>query len=104
MAEASESVANSGMPDGGFVKVPDGAALGDDAAFDDDLKSTITGGTVLMVGSSNMAQNFTSGTQPFAFTGIGGVEGDAVRGRTGDLMQNAPANGLHGQRLAYHLP
>ncbi|MBO4364720.1 MAG: hypothetical protein J5804_00320 [Eggerthellaceae bacterium] len=51
-----------------------------------------------------MAQNFTSETQLFAFAGIGGVEGDAVRGRTGDLMQNEAANGLHGQRLAYHSP
>ncbi len=38
----------------------------------------MTGGTVLMVGSTGMAQNFTSGEQPFAFATVSGNAGDSV--------------------------
>ncbi len=54
---------------GGTVLVI-GPASGDDGALDYDLSATISGGTVLMVGASGMAQNFTSGTQAFAFARV----------------------------------
>lgn len=47
-------------------------------SFDYDLTATISGGTVLMVGSAGMAQNFTSGTQPFAMTNVSGSAGQNV--------------------------
>lgn len=52
----------------GGVLLVNGPTSGGDGAFDYDLTATVSGGTVLMVGSTGMAQNFTSGTQPFAFT------------------------------------
>ena len=51
---------------------------GGDGAFDYDLTATVTGGTALMVGSTGMAQNFTSGEQPFAFITASGNAGDSV--------------------------
>ena len=50
-----------------------------DGAFDYDSEATISGGTVLMIGSSRMAQSFSSGTQPFlCATNVSGSAGDTV--------------------------
>ena len=49
-----------------------------DGAFDYDKSATISGGTVIMVGSSGMAQSFTSGTQAFAFANVSGKAGDSL--------------------------
>lgn len=49
-----------------------------DGAFDYDLAATINGGTVLMVGSTGMAQSFTSGTQAFAMATTSGTAGQTV--------------------------
>ena len=55
-----------------------GSTSNGDGAFDYDLTATVTGGTVLMVGSNGMAQNFTSGEQPFAFATVSGSAGQNV--------------------------
>ena len=62
----------------GGVLLVNGPTSGGDGAVDYDLTATVTGGTVLMVGSTGMAQNFTSGEQPFAFATVGGNAGDSV--------------------------
>lgn len=62
----------------GGVLLVNGPASGDDAALDYDLSATITGGTVLMIGSSQMAQNFTEGEQPFIYSNVSGNAGDTV--------------------------
>ena len=76
--------AGDGIDSNGSVEVTGGVLLvngptsGGDGAFDYDLTATVTGGTVLMVGSTGMAQNFTSGEQPFAFITASGNAGDSV--------------------------
>lgn len=62
----------------GGVLLVNGPMSGGDGAFDYDLTATVTGGTALMVGSTGMAQNFTSGEQPFAFITASGNAGDSV--------------------------
>ena len=63
----------------GGVLLVNGTTSDGDGAFDYDGEATITGGTVVMVGSTGMAQNFSGGTQPFLFeTGTGGAAGDSV--------------------------
>ena len=62
---------------GGVVLV-NGPSESMDGAFDYDLSATISGGEVIMVGSAGMAQNFTSGTQAFAFTTVSGSAGQTV--------------------------
>lgn len=49
-----------------------------DGAFDYDGSATISGGTVLMVGSTGMAQSFTGGTQAFAMASASGEAGQSV--------------------------
>ncbi len=63
----------------GGVLLVNGTTSDGDAAFDYDGEATITGGTVVMVGSTGMAQSFSGGTQPFLFgTGVSGNAGDTV--------------------------
>lgn len=62
----------------GGVLLVNGPTSGGDGAFDYDLTATVSGGTVFMVGSTGMAQNFTSGTQPFAFATTSGNAGDSI--------------------------
>ena len=76
--------AGDGIDSNGSVEVTGGVLLvagptsDGDGAFDYDLTATISGGTVLMVGSTGMAQNFTSGTQAFAMTAASGSAGQTV--------------------------
>ena len=73
-----------GVDSNGSVEITGGVLLvcgptsNGDGAFDYDLTATVTGGTVLMVGSNGMAQNFTSGEQPFAFAAVSGSAGQNV--------------------------
>ena len=73
-----------GIDSNGSVEVTGGVLLvagptsDGDGAFDYDLSATVSGGTVLMVGSTGMAQNFTSGTQAFAMTTASGTAGQTV--------------------------
>lgn len=82
--------AGDGVDSNGNVEITGGVLLvngptsGGDGAFDYDLTATVTGGTVVMVGSTGMAQNFTSGEQPFAFTTASGNAGDSVAVVDGD--------------------
>ena len=62
----------------GGVLLVNGPTSGGDGAFDYDLTASVTGGTVLMVGSAGMAQNFTGGEQPFAFAAVSGGAGQNV--------------------------
>ena len=57
-----------------------------DSFFDYDSSATITGGTVLMVGSTGMAQSFTGGTQAFAMASASGSAGQTV------ILQDAQGN------------
>lgn len=74
-----------GIDSNGSVEITGGTVLvngpsnGADGAFDYDLSATVSGGTVLMVGAVGMAQNFTGGTQPFAFAQASGGEGDTIQ-------------------------
>lgn len=76
--------AGDGVDSNGSVEVNGGVLLvagptsGGDGAFDYDLTATVNGGTVLMVGSTGMAQNFTSGTQAFAMATTSGTAGQTV--------------------------
>ena len=76
--------AGDGVDSNGSVEVTGGVLLvngptsSGDGAFDYDLTATVTGGTVLMVGSTGMAQNFTSGEQPFVFATASGSAGQSV--------------------------
>ena len=60
----------------GGVLLVSGPTSDGDGAFDYDKSATISGGTVIMVGSSGMAQSFTSGTQ--AFANVSGKAGDSL--------------------------
>ncbi len=79
-----------GVDSNGSVEVTGGVLLvsgptdGGNGAFDYDLTATVSGGTVLMVGSVGMAQNFTSGTQPFSFATVNGGAGQSVAVVDGD--------------------
>lgn len=68
----------------GGVLLVSGPADSANGAFDYDLTATVSGGTVLVVGSTGMAQNFTSGTQPFAFATASGNAGQSVAVVDGD--------------------
>lgn len=62
----------------GGVLLVSGPTNDGNGAFDYDKSATISGGTVIMVGSSGMAQSFTSGTQAFAFANVSGKAGDSL--------------------------
>ena len=62
----------------GGVLLVSGPTSDGNGAFDYDKSATISGGTVIMVGSSGMAQSFTSGTQAFAFANVSGKAGDSL--------------------------
>lgn len=76
--------AGDGVDSNGSVEVNGGVLLvagptsSGDGAFDYDLAATVNGGTVLMVGSTGMAQSFTSGTQAFAMAATSGTAGQTV--------------------------
>ena len=76
--------AGDGVDSNGSVEVNGGVLLvacptsSGDGAVDYDLTATVNGGTVLMVGSTGMAQNFTSGTQVFAMAATSGTAGQTV--------------------------
>ena len=62
----------------GGVLLVSGPTSDGDGAFDYAGSATISGGTVLMVGSTGMAQSFTGGTQAFAMTSASGEAGQSV--------------------------
>lgn len=62
----------------GGVLLVSGPTSDGDGAFDYDGSATISGGTVLMVSSTGMAQSFTGGTQAFAMTSASGEAGQSV--------------------------
>lgn len=77
-AEGDGVDSNGSVEITGGVLLVNGPSSSNDGAFDYDLEATVTGGTVLMVGSTGMAQNFTSGTQPFSFSSASGSAGQSV--------------------------
>ncbi|MEQ3362034.1 carbohydrate-binding domain-containing protein [Raoultibacter massiliensis] len=77
-AEGDGVDSNGNVEITGGVLLVTGPTSGGDGAFDYDLSATITGGTVLMVGSTGMAQNFTSGEQPFSFATVSGSANQSV--------------------------
>ena len=62
----------------GGVLLVSGPTSDGDGAFDYDGSATISGGTVLRVGSTGMAQSFTGGTQAFAMASASGEAGQSV--------------------------
>lgn len=76
--------AGDGVDSNGSIEITGGTLLvngpasGGDGALDYDLEATVTGGTVIMVGSMGMAQSFSDGTQPFAMVSVNGNAGDVV--------------------------
>ncbi len=83
-AEGDGVDSNGSVEVTGGVLLVNGPSSSNDGAFDYDLEATVTGGTVLMVGSTGMAQNFTSGTQPFSFSSVSGSAGQSVAVVDGD--------------------
>ena len=87
-----------GMDSNGSVEVTGGVLLvsgpesGADGALDYDLSATVSGGTVVVVGSSGMAQNFTDGSQPFAFVSANAAQNDAGVAQLGEGAQD-PSTG-----------
>ena len=69
---------NGSIEINGGVLLVSGPASGDNGALDYDLSATVTGGTVIAVGSMQMAQNFTDGTQAFAYATVSGSAGDSI--------------------------
>lgn len=69
---------NGGFEVNGGVLLVSGPASGDNGAFDYDTSATANGGTVIAVGSRQMAQNFTGGEQPFAYADASGSGGQSV--------------------------
>lgn len=73
-----------GVDSNGSVQVTDGVLLvsgptdSANGVFDYDLEATISGGTVIMTGSTGMAQNFTSGEQPFSLVTAKGSGGQSI--------------------------
>lgn len=100
--------AGDGVDSNGSVEVNDGVLLvagptsSGDGAFDYDLTATVNGGTVLMVGSTGMAQNFTSGTQAFAMAATSGTAGQtvAVLDASGSVVASFTAPKQFGMVLA----
>ncbi len=93
---------NGNVEINGGVLLINGTTSGGDSAFDYDLNATITGGTVLAVGSTEMAQNFTSGTQPFAMTtSVSGSAGQtvAVTDASGNVVASIAATKSFGMVL-----
>ena len=62
----------------GGVLLVSGPTSDGDSAFDYDGSATVSGGTVLMVASTGMAQSFTGGTQAFVMTSASGEAGQSV--------------------------
>ncbi|MCD8317119.1 MAG: hypothetical protein LUB61_06940, partial [Eggerthellaceae bacterium] len=65
---------------GGLVLI-DGPTIGNaggDNSLDYELSATITGGTILGMGSSSMAETFTGGSQPFVLASVSGNAGSTV--------------------------
>lgn len=77
---------NGSVEVSGGVLMVEGPTSNADSFFDYDSSATITGGTVLMVGSAGMAQSFTGGTQAFAMASASGSAGQTV------ILQDAQGN------------
>ena len=85
----------------GGVLLVCGPTDGANGAFDYDLEATISGGTFVMVGSAGMAQNFTSGTQAFAFNTVSGQAGQnvAVADESGEVLASFTPQKAYGMVL-----
>ncbi len=76
--------AGDGLDSNGYIEINGGVVLvsgpesGDDGALDYDLSASISGGTVILAGSSGMAQNFTEGDQAFAFVSLNGSANSSI--------------------------
>ena len=77
---------NGSVEVSGGVLIVEGPTSNADSFFDYDSSATITGGTVLMVGSPGMAQSFSGGTQAFAMASASGSAGQTV------ILQDAQGN------------
>ena len=87
---------------GGTVLV-NGPSSDGDGAFDYDSEATVSSGTLLMIGSSRMAQSFSSGTQPFLYTAnVSGSAGDtvAIVDANGNVIASITATKQFGMVLA----
>ena len=79
---------NGSVEVSGGVLMVEGPTSNADSLFDYDSSATITGGTVLMVGSTGMAQSFSGGTQAFAMASASGSAGQTV------ILQDAQGNAV----------
>lgn len=92
MPQGDQGGNQGGAPDAGssdcLIQINGGTLVLDSAgdAIDSNGSVEITGGTVLMIGSSRMAQSFSGGTQPFLCTAN-------VSGSAGDTVAIVDANG-----------
>lgn len=83
----------------GSIEVAGGTVTGcgpsssDDAPMDYETGASVTGGTVLIVGSSMMAEGFTQAEQPFALVDATGAAGSEVelRGPDGTVLASLAA-------------
>ena len=73
-----------GLDSNGYVEInggtvfANGSAGGGDSALDYEYGATVTGGTVILAGSTGMAETFTEGTQPFALVAVSGAASDTL--------------------------
>ena len=78
------SASGDGIDSNGSVEITGGVLLVEgptssaDGFLDYETSATISGGTVLMVGSAGMAQSFSGGTQAFAMQQVSGSAGQTV--------------------------
>ena len=78
------SAGGDGIDSNGSVEITGGVLLVEgptssaDGFLDYETSATISGGTVLMVGSAGMAQSFSGGTQAFAMQQVSGSAGQTV--------------------------
>lgn len=101
---AGDAVDSNGSVEitGGTVLV-NGPSSDGDGAFDYDSEAIVSGGTVLMIGSSRMAQSFSGGTQPFLCTAnVSGSAGDtvAIVDASGNVIASITAAKQFGMVLA----
>ena len=86
---------NGSVEINGGIVLAEGPTSAADATFDYDFGAKLTGGTVLMLSSSNREMGFTEATQPFGMVPVGGKAGDTVA-----LVAQAGAVAEYGELLA----
>lgn len=101
-ATADGTDSNGNVEITGGVVIVNGPASDGEGAFDYDGTATISGGVVLMVGSSGMYQDFSSGSQAWANLSASGSAGDVIEllDANGNVIASVTTTKAYGAILA----